>query len=139
MNNSEAMKLALEGLENHLRHHENGCVYLDPVVPALRQAIADAEQAQPVAWQDLLLEAQRIVESKPTWNRFIDGTPLANDIAGWMCDFAQQYAHSSQRTQLTDEQIGLLTTGDGWSHLETPALALFARAVERAHGIGGGE
>ena len=31
---------------------------------------------------------------------------------------------------LTGEEIGLLTTGDGWSHLETPALALFARAIE---------
>ena len=31
---------------------------------------------------------------------------------------------------LTDEEIGLLTTGDGWSHLETPVLALFARAIE---------
>ena len=32
---------------------------------------------------------------------------------------------------LTGEEIGLLTTGDGWSHLETPALALFARAIEK--------
>lgn len=31
---------------------------------------------------------------------------------------------------LTLEEIGLLTTGDGWAHLETPALALFARAIE---------
>lgn len=30
---------------------------------------------------------------------------------------------------LTDEEIGFLTGGKGWSHLETPALALFARAV----------
>ena len=44
-----------------------------------------------------------------------------------------------QRQPLTDEEIGLLTTGDGWSHCDTHALALFARAIERAHGIGGGE
>lgn len=37
---------------------------------------------------DLMQQAQRIVESKPTWKRFIDGTPLANDIAVWMADFA---------------------------------------------------
>ena len=40
--------------------------------------------------------------------------------------------HSSQRQWigLTLEEIGLLTTYYGWSHLETPALALFARAIE---------
>jgi hypothetical protein len=42
-----------------------------------------------------------------------------------------------QRQPLTDEEIGLLTTGNGWSHCDTHALALFARAIERAHGIGG--
>ena len=31
---------------------------------------------------------------------------------------------------LTGEEIGLLTTGDDWAHLETPVLALFARAIE---------
>lgn len=45
------------------------------------------------------------------------------------------YTAPPQRLPLTEEEIGLLTTDDGWSHLETPALALFARAVEQAHGI----
>lgn len=31
---------------------------------------------------------------------------------------------------LTGEEIGLLTTGDDCAHLETPVLALFARAIE---------
>lgn len=30
---------ALEALEQHLTHHEHGCVYLDPAVTALRQAL----------------------------------------------------------------------------------------------------
>ena len=42
-----------------------------------------------------------------------------------------------EKGPLTDEEIGLLTTGDGWSHCDTHALALFARAIERKHGIGG--
>lgn len=39
-------------------------------------------------------------------------------------------------TPLTDEQIGLLTTDPRWLDMSTPGLALFARAIERAHGIG---
>ena len=49
--------------------------------------------------------------------------------------YTQQYTYTApQRREwvgLTGEEIGLLTTGDGWSHLETPALALFARAIEK--------
>ncbi len=50
---------------------------------------------EPVAWVDLLKEAEEIVKSKPTWKRFIDGTPLSNDIAVWMADFASGlYSHA---------------------------------------------
>lgn len=48
-------------------------------------------QVEPVAWADLLKEAEQIVRSKTLWKRFIDGTPLSNDIAVWMADFAQKY------------------------------------------------
>ena len=41
------------------------------------------------SFTDLLSEAQRIVEGKYIWKKFIDGTPLANDIAVWMVEFAQ--------------------------------------------------
>lgn len=37
---------------------------------------------------ELLREANEIVRNKPTWKRFISGTPLANDVAVWMADFA---------------------------------------------------
>ena len=56
------------------------------------QRMADCEdcvEAAPVkGWVELHGEAQRIVESSPLWKRFIDGTPLSNDIACWMVDFA---------------------------------------------------
>ena len=63
-------------------------------------------QQEPVAWGDLQKEAQQIVESKFLWKKFIDGTPLANDIACWMADFARQYTTPPQRTWvgLTDEE-----------------------------------
>lgn len=35
----KAARMALEALEQHLTHHEHGCVYLDPAVTALRQAL----------------------------------------------------------------------------------------------------
>jgi hypothetical protein len=44
----------------------------------------------PVAWNDLLKEADQIVRSKSVYKKFIDGTPLANDIAVWMTSFAQK-------------------------------------------------
>ena len=63
----------------------------------------DALPAQePVAWADLQKKAQQIVESKFLWKRFIDGTPLANDIACWMADFALQYTPPPQPAQEPD-------------------------------------
>lgn len=35
----------------------------------------------------LLSRADEIVKAKPIYKRFIDGTPLANDISVWMVDF----------------------------------------------------
>lgn len=36
----------------------------------------------------LLNDAQAIVRDKFVWKRFIDGTPLDNDVPVWMADFA---------------------------------------------------
>jgi len=63
------------------------------------KAIAGLESQEPVAWIDLQKEAQQIVESKVLWKKFIDGTPLVNDIACWMADFALQHIHQPQRTE----------------------------------------
>jgi hypothetical protein len=56
-------------------------------------------EQEPVAWIALQKEAQQIVESKVLWKKFIDGTPLANDIACWMADFALQHTTPPQRTE----------------------------------------
>ena len=66
-----------------------------------------AQQQEPVDFTSLLSEAEEIVRGKPVWKRFIDGTPLANDIAVWMADFAQQHTSppaSKPWVGLTDEQ-----------------------------------
>ena len=37
---------------------------------------------------ELLKDAAVIVRGKLLWERFIDGTPLSNDLPFWMADFA---------------------------------------------------
>ena len=39
-------------------------------------------------WDNLQEEAQRYVRDKPQWQRWIDGTPMDNDVPVWMADFA---------------------------------------------------
>ena len=48
----------------------------------------------------LLKEADEIVKSKPTYKRFIDGTPLSNDIAVWMAEFAMEQHDTSTLDEL---------------------------------------
>lgn len=103
-------------------------------------------QQEPVDFASLLREAEEIVQGKPTWNRFIDATPLANDIAVWMTVFAQDVARRDAplpSQPLTDEEIKQfaskhLDVGDGSyaTHFVTGDVA-FARAIEAAHGIKG--
>jgi hypothetical protein len=63
------------------------------------QRLGQEIEQEPVAWITLQKEAQQIVESKVLWKKFIDGTPLVNDIACWMADFALQHTHPPQRTE----------------------------------------
>jgi len=89
MTKDEALKIALEALETALDFDidaEDG--YYLQAITAIKEALAQPEQ-EPVAWADLKKEAQQIVESKFLWKKFIDGTPLSNDIACWMADFVQ--------------------------------------------------
>lgn len=53
--------------------------------------LAQPSPVQPVAWVDLLKQAEEVVRSKSLWKKYIDGTPLANDIAVWMASFAQEH------------------------------------------------
>ena len=155
MTKDETLKLALEALEV-----ANSCVdgYYIPkgkthlpeielAITAIKEVLANealekmAENArelgldyepkqEPVAWVDLLKEAQQIVESKVLWKRFIDGTPLSNDIACWMAAFAQQHTTPPQRTWvgLTDEELQPIA--DEYRILFGSWVKDFARAIE---------
>ena len=96
----EVLKQMVEALENHSAiKHPQQIHYRDAAIEAGKQAIAELESQEPVAWITLQKEAQQIVESKVLWKKFIDGTPLVNDIACWMADFALQHTHPPQRTE----------------------------------------
>jgi hypothetical protein len=119
----DTMKQALEALE----YIENNYMSLPApaikAIDALRLAIEQAERQEPVACQGVH-DKTDLYYRKPVQG---DVRPLYTTPP------------AAQRQPLTDEEIGLLTTGDGWSHCHNHALALFARAIERKHGIGGGE
>lgn len=46
-------------------------------------------------FMELHARALEQVQSSPLWRRFIDGTPLANDIAVWMANFALEAVEES--------------------------------------------
>jgi hypothetical protein len=103
----EALKMALEALETC----DGGTSWADPyqrfdpklvkkAITAIKQALAaQPAPVQPVAWIDLLKKAEEVVRSKPLWKKYIDGTPLANDIAVWMANFAQENAAAQPAVQ----------------------------------------
>jgi hypothetical protein len=115
-------------------HYEQVSGAADPVQEPDWEAIA-ADQAMTIA-------LMRSEQEPVAWMVYtLDGKSVC--VTDNPADFTDQhkalplYTHPAPaRVPLTDEQIGLLTTGDGWSHCDTPALALFARAIEHAHGIG---
>jgi hypothetical protein len=116
----DAMKQALEAMEDHAKqypHMQKG--YTVDAITALRQAIEQAEQAQPVAWishSDSLL----------SWDKFYDHMePL--------------YTTPPQRQPLTDEMLlyiyNQLPSWDMDMDKLPRSLREFARAIEAAHGI----
>lgn len=54
------------------------------------QLMRDQLERERIGMPSLMKEAQAIVEEKFLFKKFIDGTPLENDIAVWMAEFAQE-------------------------------------------------
>lgn len=83
----DTLRMALEALDEPSYKTEKEV----EAITALRAQIEALEKVEPVAWVDLLSDAQEVVRNKPHWKRWIDGNPLSNDIAVWMADFAEKY------------------------------------------------
>lgn len=75
-----------------------------PEQPQPESAPAQAP-AVPLSYVELLADAEQIVRQKPTYRRFIDGTPLANDVPVWMVNFAFSWLESIYK--ITNEINGL--------------------------------
>ena len=121
------MQMALDHLVNLQPIFGNGLLdetqlrfiepHIDKAIAALEAELAKPEQ-EPVVWVSLIQEAQAIVEGKYLFKRFIDGTPLSNDIAVWMTEFALKYAAPPKQewfglTQSEIEEIYMRNTKEG--------------------------
>ena len=141
----DAMKQALEALEE-LNKVSIGvdavCLpgEVDTAMEALRLAIEQAERQEPVAWEDVLGAIARGWTHPENARKTMD-VELAVAIAKEIQDM---YTAPPERQPLTDEEIWRKYQALWPFHpQEEPHLAAdmvtFARAIERAHGIGGGE
>lgn len=113
----DAMKQALEALKECSRvPHIRG---LQPTIAALRLAIEQAERQEPVAWQATADKCQ--IQTVPAKGGLLPTAP-------------------PQRQPLTEEEMLEILVGiDAETKRLPPGMKAFARAIERAHGIGGGE
>ena len=136
----EALKLALEALEEIADEvfspYDNK---LGGAILALRQAIEQAEQAQPVAW----------AKAGADWLLGLPDTPLeypyfTNGVFKADCqelaELLQSITSPPPRQPLTDEQIEAMWQQycKRWKTGEKIVINFvdFARAIEAAHGIG---
>jgi len=107
-----------------------------PICGGGARAFPKQEQGEPVAWVDLLKNAEQIIKNKFLYKRFIDGTPLANDIPCWMADFAQKYTKPQ-----TKEWVGLTDEDDiDWEEggtLRDLVKAIEAKLKDKNHVVSG--
>ena len=113
---------ALESLEVRCTDSETVTAWYPEATNKLREALAQPEP-EPVAWMDREGDLYKMPE-----------------IAGWAPPHTLLYTSPPQRKPLTDEEIIMLSQSAGvYIKVNDDCDLLFARAIERAHGIGGEE
>lgn len=112
----EVAKQALEAMEDAMYRADTHEFY--DAKESLRYAIEQAEQAEqePVAWMDIDDNGQRL-----TVRQWSDGNS----------DEVPLYTAPTPRKPLTDEALHQVIRAGNYDSMEQ-----FARAIERAHGIG---
>jgi hypothetical protein len=127
MTDKKALKLALDDLM--VEYDMERTSFAKRVDEIFKQALAARQEhepenepfvslasvQEPVAWVDLLKQAEEVVRSKSLWKKYIDGTPLANDIAVWMASFAQEHATPPAAQPAVPDA---LTSADIQEHIE---------------------
>jgi len=101
------------------------------LIAALEAELAKPEQ-EPITWVTLNKLAQSIVEEKFLFKRFIDGTPLENDIACWMTDFALDYTSPPRKEWqgLTVEDQADVLDRKWWDFEDSFDVEGFMRLIE---------
>jgi len=116
---------------------------------AVSEPVADVDKFELIydatkSLSSLMKEAQAIVESKYVFKKFIRATPLENDVAVWMAEFAKDALckaanitpPAEKREPLTDEQMWAIWNAQGVDEMNQHEAIAFAREHEAAHGIG---
>ena len=106
----QGMTEAIEALLGYNQMDEDGIMVcasrqaIHEVVDYLRalsalpgNSVKGVEEAPKLSFVEALKEAKAIVAQSPLYRKYIDGTPLQNDIAVWMAEFAVK--HSSTRKE----------------------------------------
>jgi hypothetical protein len=144
--NIEAMKLALEALK---KHAELGLL-AGATITALRQAIEQAEQAQPVAWRELCrrlyvelfhCDQQMTSGPRPKWQQGKSVRDALADAKAALENTApppRPAAEGEDKLKpLTDEEIEFIRVDEEFNEwgISEAAFKYVARAIEAAHGI----
>jgi len=143
MNLREAAEKALEALDYYRSTDPNWHVSDETTYQELKTALAEAEE--PVAWAGYNLD-----QMAEAFDRVIDAIrgqidPLDMHAEMALRDFRklipamQAYKRPPRREPLTEEQIRRLYRGAWTPESEADEVLAFARAIERAHGVGGDE
>jgi hypothetical protein len=126
----EAAQQALEALGKWSSGQDVDAVALNDLIFTLESALAQEEQ-EPLAWMDAWMD-----DSGHPKHRLHIQSATEKRLYG---PLRPLYTAPPQRKPLTDEEIDKLPWGPHESNPVTFAEGLrdFARAIERAHGIGG--
>jgi hypothetical protein len=128
-----SLRQAIEQVERQFNPDWNQQAVLVERIRELEAELAKPEQ-EPVTWGTLNKLAQTIVKEKYLFKRFIDGTPLANDIAVWMTEFALEYAAPPRKpwVGLTDKEMESLVIQAREVPIEIPCDSFTTRLLKLA-------
>lgn len=112
--------------------------FAQPITEAMMDVVdrlgSEYEQVDPRAWDHMLVYAPNAPAAQEPFC-YHDGRNVVNAEFRHDSDVFPLYTAPQTIEALTNKKIGEITTDPRWSHVESPVLLEFARAIESAHGI----